>query len=62
MPEVFTTADELLTLMTPQFYDNDIMVYLNNLCPAKKDFANTKMRKPHVGERVICEYRFPWRR
>lgn len=48
MPEIFTIAEELLNLMTPQFYDNDIMVYLNNLCPAKKDFSNTKMRKPHV--------------
>ena len=51
---MFTTADELMNIMKPQEYDGDILVYLSNLCP-KKDFGSTKMRKPHVSERNVCD-------
>lgn len=47
MPEIFSTAEELTELMKPQPYDDDLITYLNIMCP-KNSFANSKMRKPRV--------------
>lgn len=54
VPELFVSAEEVLSIMQATPYDSDILVFLNNLCP-KKDFSSNKMRKPHVRTRCVCD-------
>lgn len=49
VPEIFSVAEELLDVMKPQAYDDDLITYLNILCP-KNSFASSKMRRPRVSE------------
>lgn len=49
VPEIFSVAEELLDVMKPQSYDDDLLVYMNILCP-KNSFASSKMRRPRVSE------------
>ena len=41
--------------MPPQPYDDELMVYLNTLCPKNRDFANAMMRKPRVAPAAESE-------
>ena len=49
VPEIFSVAEELLDVMKPQSYDDDLLVHMNILCP-KNSFASSKMRRPRVSE------------
>lgn len=55
IPEIFACAEEFVPLVPSQPYDDELMVYLNTMCPKNRDFANTMMRKPRVGQAGTCE-------
>ena len=54
-PEIFACAEEYVPLVPPQPYDDELMEYLNTMCPKNRDFANTMMRKPRVGQAATRE-------
>ena len=48
VPEIFAIATEFTELMKPKPYDDDLLTYMNIMCPKKDSFSNSKMRKPRV--------------
>ena len=46
IPEIFAGCEEIIAIMQPREYDQDLYVYYNQLCP--KNDISRRMHKPQV--------------
>ena len=51
IPEIYAGCEEIIAIMQPREYDQDLYVYYSQLCP--KNDISRRMHKPQVGESFI---------